>query len=105
MKYWPAWPRKGFASLDEARRWVRCFIEWYSYQHRHSGIQFVTPAQRHKGEDKTLLAKRHQVYQSARECHPERWSGKTRNCTWVDQVHLNPDRHNSSTENDVLLAA
>uniref|UniRef100_E6QU61 Transposase n=1 Tax=mine drainage metagenome TaxID=410659 RepID=E6QU61_9ZZZZ len=105
MKYWPAWPHKGFASLDEARRWVRCFIEWYSHQHRHSGIRFVTPAQRHKGEDKTLLAKRHQVYQAARECHPERWSGKTRDWSWVDQVHLNPDRHALITETDVLLAA
>ena len=24
--------------------------------------------------------------------HPERWSGKTRNWKWIDQVHLNPDR-------------
>ena len=92
LKYWPKWPRKGFVSLDEARRWVRRFIDWYCHVHRHSGIQFVTPAQRHDGEDKALLTKRHQVYQTARAARPERWRGNTRNWSWTDAVQLNPDR-------------
>jgi putative transposase len=52
----------------------------------------VTPAQRHHGQDKVLLEHRHRVYQAAREAHPERWSGDTRNWRWIDQVQLNPDR-------------
>jgi len=61
-------------------------------EHRHSRIRFVTPAQRHQGQDITLLAKRHAVYQQARERHPERWAGDTRNWTPIGDVTLNPER-------------
>jgi putative transposase len=105
LKYWPAWPKKGFASLDESRQWVKRFIDWYCHAHRHSGIQFVTPAQRHQGLDKTLLAKRHQVYQAARAARPERWQGKTRNWDWSDAVQLNPDRPITQKKTENLLAA
>lgn len=92
LKYWPQWPRKGFGSLDAARQWVKRFIDWYCHEHRHSGIRFVTPAQRHQGLDKVLLKQRHELYQAARQVHPERWSGATRNWEWIGTVHLNPDR-------------
>lgn len=92
LKYWPQWPRKGFATIELARQWVQRFIQWYSDEHRHSGIRFVTPAQRHHGQDKDLLERRHEIYQVARDAHPERWSGGTRNWRWIDQVQLNPDR-------------
>ncbi|WP_028537089.1 DDE-type integrase/transposase/recombinase, partial [Paludibacterium yongneupense] len=92
MKYCPRWPRDGFADVDAARNWVRSFILWYNTEHRHSRIRFVTPAQRHHGQDITLLAKRHAVYQQARERHPERWAGATRNWTPIGDVTLNPER-------------
>ena len=92
LKYWPKWPSKGFATIDLARQWVARFIHWYSNDHRHSGIRFVTPAQRHHGQDQALLQRRHLVYQTARIAHPERWSRATRNWSWIDQVQLNPDR-------------
>jgi putative transposase len=59
LKYCPQWPKDGFANLDAARSWVRDFICWYNHEHRHSRIRFVTPAQRHRGEDQEVLAKRH----------------------------------------------
>src|SRR3546814_8876138 len=49
LKYTPAYPRKRFADIDQARAWVQGFVAWYNTEHRHSGIQFVTPAQRHAG--------------------------------------------------------
>ncbi|CAH2603484.1 protein of unknown function [Rhodovastum atsumiense] len=61
-------------------------------EHRHSGIRYVTPAQRHAGEDGGLLAARHAVYQAARERHPRRWSRHTRNWTPIGAVTLNPER-------------
>ena len=39
LKYWPKWPRKGFATITLARQWVARFIDWYSNEHRHSGIR------------------------------------------------------------------
>ena len=92
LKYCPQWPAQGFASLDAARMWVRNFIAWYNTEHCHSRIRFVTPAQRHRGEDKVILAKRDVVYQAAKVAHPERWSGETRNWSPVGEVMLNPER-------------
>jgi putative transposase len=92
LKYCPQWPKRGFANLDAARVWVRDFIRWYNGEHRHSQIRFVTPAERHQGKDVDVLARRHVLYQKARDQHPERWSGKTRNWQAVGTVTLNPDK-------------
>ena len=91
-KYVPAWPAKGFASIEDARAWVMEFVRWYNTRHQHSAIRFVTPQARHRGEDKALLANRHAVYQAAREKHPARWSGRTRNWHPIGAVWLNPER-------------
>jgi putative transposase len=98
LKYRPAYPRSAFASLLAARQWVGSFVNWYNLEHRHSAIQFVTPAQRHAGEDAALLRNRDAVYQAARAAHPRRWSGETRNWTPVSVVHLNPDLTCSNAE-------
>ena len=63
--------------------------------HRHSAIAFVTPTQRHAGHDACLLAARHAVYQAAKQKHPNRWSGATRNWTPAAEVLLNPNRDNN----------
>lgn len=46
VKYCPSWPAKGFRSLAEVRDWMLSFEHAYNHQHLHSGINFVTPAQR-----------------------------------------------------------
>jgi len=38
------------------------FVHWYNFDHRHSGIRYVSPAQRHAGEDHAILATRHELY-------------------------------------------
>jgi putative transposase len=52
----------------------------------------VTPEQRHRGEDRAILARRHALNEAARDRHPERWSGNTRNWTPIGVVTLNPER-------------
>ena len=91
-KYRPEFPAKGFASLDEARAWGARFVHWYNIEHRHSGINYVTPAQRHAGEDRAVLAARHELYTRARAANPRRWSGATRDWTPRGAVTLNPER-------------
>ncbi len=88
----PEFPLKGFADLDAARQWAGRFVHWYNHEHRHNGIRYVTPAQRHAGRDRSVLSARHAIYQAARECDPQRWSGSTRNWTPVGVVTLNPER-------------
>ena len=91
-KYRPEFPLKGFADLDSARQWAMRFVHRYNHEHRHSGIRYVTPAQRHAGQDGPVLAARHAVYQDARQRNPQRWSGSTRNWKPVGAVTLNPER-------------
>lgn len=92
-KYRPGYPADGFDNLDAARCWGANFVHWYNTEHRHSAIGFVTPEQRHTGEDHVVLRRRDGLYQSARERHPRRWSGATRDWTPVGAVTLNPERH------------
>ena len=91
-KYRPEFPAKGFADLDEARAWAAGFVRWYNHDHRHSGIRYVSPAQRHAGEDHAILAARHALYTRAQALNPARWSGSTRNWSPIGPVTLNPER-------------
>ena len=92
LKYHPGFPNKPFDDLDEARTWVAGFVHWYNDVHRHSALRFVTPGQRHRGEDVAILARRHDVYQEAKAKRPERWAGPTRNWMPLGSVLLNPGR-------------
>jgi transposase InsO family protein len=103
LKYCPHYPTRPFADLEEARKWVKDFVRWYNTQHLHSGIKFVTPEQRHYGEDTRILEKRKQIYEAAKKRNPERWSGNTRNWEVIKSVRLNPLRENKKA--DISCAA
>ena len=92
LKYCPMWPSNGFESLGDARAWVTQFADWYNNIHRHSQIGFVTPAQKHRGEDTSLMAKRKDVYEAAKKNNPSRWSGNTRKWEPIMAVTLNPEK-------------
>ena len=89
-KYCPAYPTQGFAGLEEARAWMQQFVYGYNHEHCHSGIRFVTPQQRHSGQDQAILAQRQAIYEQARARHPERWSRAIRNWNPITEVWLNP---------------
>jgi transposase InsO family protein len=89
LKYRPAYPRKPFTSIDEARLWVEDFVRWYNGEHLHSAIRYVTPDDRHAGRDVAILAARRAVYRAARSRTPRRWSGEIRNWNPVREVALN----------------
>jgi transposase InsO family protein len=91
-KYCPLWPERPFDTLEEAREWVLRFVDWYNEEHRHSGLKYVTPNQRHRGVATLLLEQRSAVYQAARARHPHRWSTRIRNWKLEDAVYLNPER-------------
>lgn len=49
-KYRPEFPASGgFKDLQAARQWASDFVHWYNHDHCHSGIRYVSPAQRHAG--------------------------------------------------------
>jgi putative transposase len=49
-------------------------------------------------EDHQVLAKRHALYQQARNQHPHRWSGATRNWQPIGAVTLNPEREQTALQ-------
>ena len=100
MKYRPEYPEKPFQTLDCARDWAERFALWYNNEHLHSGIRFITPADRHDGKDIEILSKRHQVYQKAKAGHPERWTGKTRDWCHIGEVALNKRNNSINTTVD-----
>ena len=61
VKYAPSFPEHGFDSLDNARVWVNGFVHWYNTEHKHSGLNFVTPNERHTLKDGDILARRESV--------------------------------------------
>ena len=97
LKYRPGYPGKGFDTLERAREWVKNFVHWYNHEHRHSALKFVTPTQRHAGDDHAVLRAREQLYEQARARNPERWSGAPRNWTRPGAVWLNPAKPERKT--------
>lgn len=91
LKYRPGYPLRPFESLEDARAWVANFVRWYNEEHRHSGIAFLTPEQRHSGQGPQLLAHRRAVYAQAKQKNPKRWSGSARAWQEPEKVFLNPD--------------
>jgi putative transposase len=62
-KYRPDYPSRPLASAEEACRRVASFVAWYDHRHRHSGIKFVTPHQRHSGQAVGICRHRSVVYE------------------------------------------
>ncbi len=99
LKYHSEYPvERPFDTLEESRKWISSFVGWYNDFHRHSAIKFVTPSQRHRGEDRTLLHSRERIYREAQQKNPERWSGKTRDWTPIEKVTLNPQQETIGNE-------
>lgn len=92
LKYRPKYPSAGFTDLSHARKWVQQFVHWYNHCHLHSGINFLTPSQRHKGLGPDIMQKRIATYEKAKRQHPERWSKAIRNWSLPEHVALNPVR-------------
>lgn len=53
--------------------WVLTFTRWYNYEHKHSQLRFVTPHQRHTGQDKAILMQRERCLEKAKQAAPSRW--------------------------------
>lgn len=106
LKYSPAYPSKPFAGIHQPRQWVHTFVNWYNNEHRHSGIKFVPPAQRHSGQDQIILQIRQAVYEAAKLARPDRWRNRsTRNWDRPQQVWLNPLKEHYNRQADLKRAA
>lgn len=71
-KYRPDYPAR-FASIDEARAWMRRFAHWYNHDHYHSGIGYLHPADVHAGRHHNVVASRQTVLDAAYQANPGRF--------------------------------
>lgn len=72
LKDYPTFP-DCFGSLEDARGFCQEFFHHYNYEHRHSGILLLTPAQVHLGQAEEALARRQEILDQVFETHPERF--------------------------------
>lgn len=93
LKYRPNYQPKGFSTISEARLWVSQFVKWYNLEHKHSGLKFISPNERHLGLDQEIFEQRTKVYEEAKKKHPERWARPIRNWELASEVWLNPERN------------
>jgi len=105
LKYRPDYPRRPFQSVEEACLWVCAFVDWYNDQHRHSGIRFVTPSQRHSGKAIEICRHRAHVYELARQLHPLRWTGTTRCWHQPEVVWINPPPPENDAKSATIVVA
>lgn len=92
MKYHDSYPPRRFRDLLSVRSWADGFVHWYNTEHRHSGIKYVTPDQRHYGEAEGICRTRQETYEQARQKHPRRWSRSTRDWSQPQIVKVNHPR-------------
>jgi putative transposase len=72
LKHHPTFPER-FGSLQEARGFCQRFFGWYNFEHRHSGIALLTPADVHLGRAEQITLARGAVLEGAFAAHPERF--------------------------------
>ena len=90
VKYHPTFPDR-FGSPTEARTWAQGFFQWYNYDHHHTGLALLTPADVHYGRAEVILQQRQQVLQAAYAAHPERFvKGPPRPAQPLEAVWINP---------------
>ena len=103
LKYRPDYPER-FGCQVDARSWAGEFFRWYNYEHHHSGIGLLTPADVHFGRARAVLDQRQQVLHTAFEKNPERFvKGVSAPAQVPAAVWINPPLH--PTPSDILEVA
>jgi len=72
LKYRPDFPER-FGGIEDSRAFCQRFFACYNEEHRHSGIERLTPSMVHYGQAGAILEQRQVVLDAAYQAHPERF--------------------------------
>jgi putative transposase len=98
LKYRPDYPER-FGCQPDARAWATEFFQWYNYEHHHSALGLLTPADVHFGRAQTILDQRQLVLQAAYLKNPERFvKGQSIPAQVPAAVWINPPAETRSAE-------
>jgi putative transposase len=92
LKYRPDFPDR-FGCIEDARQFCRAFFPWYNNEHKHTGINLLSPTDVHHGEAESIIASRQIVLNTAYALHPERFVRKMPKHKPMQQaVWINPPK-------------
>jgi putative transposase len=92
LKYRPDFPDR-FGCIEDARGFCRAFFPWYNNEHKHTGINLLSPTDVHHGEAESIIASRQIVLNTAYALHPERFVRKMPEHKPMQQaVWINPPK-------------
>ena len=98
LKYRPDYPER-FGCQQDARRWAADFFVWYNYEHHHSALGLLTPADVHFGRAPAVLQQRQQVLRTAYQRHPQRFvKGVPQPPALPSAVWINPPAESTVAE-------
>lgn len=89
LKYCPEFPER-FGCSEDAKAFCRAFFKWYNNEHRHSGMNRLTPQMVHYGKAEKVLKHRNRVLADAFAKHPERFkhripdAGELHQAVWIN---------------------
>lgn len=94
MKYRPDFPDR-FGSIQDSRGFCQRFFAWYNHEHRHAGIELLTPAMVHWGQAPAIVTQRQAVLDAVYQAHPERFVHRPPRSTavpkevWINKPSVN----------------
>jgi len=98
LKYRPEFPDR-FGCIEDARVYVRDFVEWYNLNHHHSGLAMFTPHDVHYGLVEEKLIVRATTLREAYERNPERFPHglltvkRPPEEVWINKPNNHPSAH------------
>ncbi len=88
IKYFQEFP-VFFENIEEGRIYFEKYFNDYNYNHRHSGIQFLTPIQRHSGEEEKILNIRNKTIEKFHKENPHRYAANKKVFVPIVAVKIN----------------
>lgn len=105
LKYRPDYPER-FGCQADARTWAAAFFRWYNFEHHHSALGLLTPADVHFGRAQTILDQRQLVLHAAYLKNPERFvKGPSSPAQLPAAVWINPPKAASLVAEELLSSS
>lgn len=88
IKYFRDFPER-FENIEEARLYFKKYFFDYNDEFRHSGIQFLSPSERHFGQEAKILNERNRIIQKFHAENKHRYSGPAKHFEPILEVRIN----------------
>jgi putative transposase len=109
LKYCPQFPKR-FGCIQDAKAFCRAFFSWYNLEHRHTGINRLTPKMLHHGEAEQVIDNRNRTLAKAFLKTPARFkykkpgAGDIPKAVWINKPEQKEkEKEEMNEENEKIL--